>query len=181
MFELKPDFEDVLNRYEAWWDCEIADRPLVSMSFPQPQARRVEVPIKEHKTLRERWMDTEHLVARTDARLRNTVYYADSLPVAWPNLGPEIFSAFYGCEMVYGESTAWSKPILADWSDKSLEALRLDKNAFYFRKVTEMTHAICSNPWIQEAYGSVPLQAYQTSRKRRRHCARSPGGQRGND
>jgi len=37
MFELKPDFEDVLNRYEAWWDCAVVDRPLVSMTFPVPE------------------------------------------------------------------------------------------------------------------------------------------------
>ena len=97
MFELKPDFEEVLNRYEAWWDCDIMDRPLVSMTFSQPQAECVEAPKKQHKTIRERWMDTEHIVAQAEVQLRNTVHYADSLPVAWPNLGPEIFSAFYGC------------------------------------------------------------------------------------
>ena len=102
MFELKPDFEDVLNRYEAWWDCETVDRPLVSMAYAQPQARRVGVPIKEHKTIRDRWMDTDFVVAQAEARLRNTMFFADSLPVVWPNLGPEVFSAFYGCEMVYG-------------------------------------------------------------------------------
>ncbi len=59
------------------------------------------VPQKEHATIRERWMDTEHLVARTEARLQNVVHFADSLPKTYPNLGPEVFSAFYGCEMEY--------------------------------------------------------------------------------
>ncbi|MDA0322983.1 MAG: trimethylamine corrinoid protein 2 [Verrucomicrobia bacterium] len=141
MFELKPDFEEVLNRYESWWDCAVVDRPLVSMTFALPQSERVKVPQKQHATFRERWTDTEHIVAQTEARLRNTAHFADSLPVAWPNLGPEVFSAFYGCEMEYGAHTAWSKSILTDWSDESVEKLRLDKSSFYFHKLIEMTEA----------------------------------------
>lgn len=142
MFELKPDFEDVLNRYEAWWKCDLADRPLVSMAFPLDEADRVPVPWKQHATMRDRWMDTAYIVAQAEAQLRNTVHFADSLPIAWPNLGPEVFSAFYGCEMDYGDITAWSKPILADWSNESVENLRLDWNSFYFRKLVEMTEAL---------------------------------------
>jgi hypothetical protein len=142
MFEFKPDYEEVLNRYEAWWNCAIVDRPLVSMAFSRPKAERKAVPQKEHATIRDRWMDTASIVSTAEARLRNTVHFADCLPIAWPNLGPEVFSAFYGCEMEYGESTAWSKPILADWSDKSVGKLRLDTGSFYFRKLIEMTDAL---------------------------------------
>lgn len=87
-------------------------------------------------------MDTEYVVARASARLGNTVHFADSLPIAWPNLGPEIFSAFYGCEMDYGETTAWSRPILADLSAESVADLHLDTDSFYFRKLVEMTDAL---------------------------------------
>ena len=142
MFELKPDFEDVLKRYEAWWDCAIVDRPLVSITFPKPQADAAPFPRKNHASIRDRWMDTEYMVKTAEAGLRNTVHFADSLPVAWPNLGPEVFSAFYGCEMEYGKDTAWSHPILPDWSEESLGKLRLDTNNFYFRKIMEMTDAL---------------------------------------
>jgi len=142
MFEMKPDFEEVMNRYEAWWDCDIVDRPLVSMAFSAPKADCIPVPNKHHATIRERWMDTEHIVAQAECRLRNTVHFADSLPIVFPNLGPEVFSAFYGCEMEYGERTAWSKPVLTDWSHESLEELQLDRQSFYFRKLIDMTEAM---------------------------------------
>ena len=149
MFELKPDFEEVLNRYEAWWQCEILDRPLVSIPFPKPETEGIlPMPQKSHVTARERWMDAEHVVATAEASIQNTVHFADSLPIAWPNLGPEVFSAFYGCEMEYGESTAWSKPILPDWTAGSLAKLRIDENNFYFHKLMEMTDAL-----IQAARG----------------------------
>ena len=142
MFELKPDFDAVLQRYEAWWNCAIVDRPLVSITLPKPKAECRPYPRKVHASIRDRWMDTEYLVGCAEAGLRNGVYFADSLPVAWPNLGPEIFSAFYGCEMEYGEHTAWSKPILSDWSEESVGKLRLDTESFYFRKIMEMTDAL---------------------------------------
>ncbi|MCP4752516.1 MAG: hypothetical protein GY866_16620 [Proteobacteria bacterium] len=142
MFALKPDFEDVLKRYEAWWDCGIIDRPLVCLTFLKEASEQAPWPVgKNYTTLRERWMDTEYLVESTETVMSNVVYYADSLPIAWPNLGPEIFSAFYGCPMEYGDTTAWSSPILKDWEPSSVEALQLDKSNFYFRKIMEMTDA----------------------------------------
>jgi hypothetical protein len=142
MFELKPDFEQVLKRFEAWWDCALVDRPLVSITFPQPPAKRVPRPApKTHASLRDRWLDTEYVLAQKVAELRNTVFYADALPIAWPNLGPEIFSACYGCEMEYGETTAWSKPIIHEWTSGVTDKIRLDTSGFFYKKTMEMTDA----------------------------------------
>ena len=142
MFELKPDFEEVLERYEAWWNCAIIDRPLVDMGFMKPKEERTPVPQKEYTNIRDRWMDTEHIVAQAEARLSNRVHFSDSLPILFPDIGPEVFSAFYGCKMEYGEWTAWSEPILADLSDESIASLRLDRDSFYFKKLIEMTEAM---------------------------------------
>jgi len=142
MFELKPDFENVLNRFEAWWDCQILDRPLVSIPFFRKESERIQSPTSTHTTLRERWMDTDFLVAQAQVDMQNTVFYADALPVFTPNLGPEVFSAFYGCPLEFGEHTSWSEPILHDWSEKSLAKIQLDENNVYFRKILEMTNAL---------------------------------------
>ena len=143
MFAYKPDFEEVLDRYEAWWDCQILDRPLTSITFPKPLAERLPwPPEKEHPTQRDRWLDTDYLIEHTVARMANTCFYADALPTTFPNLGPEVFSAFYGCPLEFSESTSWSVPILKDWESASLEALQLDSENFYFRKLLEMTDAL---------------------------------------
>lgn len=142
MFAYKPDCEEVLKRFEAWWERAILDRPLVSIAIPRPETDRRPPPRKSHESLRDRWMDTAYVVENTDVQLRNTLWCADSLPVAWPNLGPEVFSAFYGCGMEYGEETAWSTPILSDWSEESVNALRLSRDNFYFQKIVEMTDAL---------------------------------------
>jgi hypothetical protein len=157
MFELKPDFEEVMSRYEAWWDCAIVDRPLVSVTVPKPVGEQREPLRPEYANFRDRWMDTETIVRNSAIRLRNNVYLGDSLPVAWPNLGPEIFSAFYGCEMEYGESTAWSRSILQDWSDEAVNALRLDTGGFFFRKAMELTDALIDSARNQFIVGYTDL------------------------
>jgi hypothetical protein len=142
MFKLKPDFNDVLERYEAWWTCEVLDRPLVSAAYPQPREADIPWPKSTHASHRERWMDTEYTVELTVARMHSRGYGGDALPVAHPNLGPEVFSAFYGCPLEFGESTSWSEPVQEDWSPASLAALRLDRDNVYFRKILEITDAL---------------------------------------
>ena len=142
MFEMKPDFNEVMNRYEAWWDCAIIDRPILSIVFPKPTDQWIPGPEKQPNSLRERWTDAGYVAESTNARLANTVYFADSLPAAWPNLGPEVFSAMYGCELEFGESTTWSKPILSDFSPESIEKIQIDTNNQYFLKLMEITDAL---------------------------------------
>ncbi len=142
MFELKPDFEQSLERYEAWWNCQVFDCPLVSISFPKPARDQIPVPQSNHASFRERWLDTEFIVERTDALLSNTIHFADALPVGYPNLGPEIFSAFYGCPLHFGDQTVWSEPIIEEWNEETVDALSVDKNTFYFRKIVELYDAL---------------------------------------
>ncbi|MFH0964473.1 MAG: trimethylamine corrinoid protein 2 [Planctomycetota bacterium] len=141
MLELKPDLEAVLDRYEAWWNCEVLDRPPVSLTFAKPAAEKLPLPQKQHASLRDRWLDIEFQIECASASLSNTVHYADALPIAWPNLGPDVFAAYYGCPLVFGETTSWSMPILPDWGPSSLARLKLDTRGFYFRKTLEMTDA----------------------------------------
>jgi hypothetical protein len=141
-FEYKPDFEDLMDRFEAWWDCQVLGRPPLGIALAKPAEERVPVPESRHATLRERWMDTGFLVERSVASIKNTVFLGESFPKVMPNLGPEVFSAFYGCPLEFGERTSWSAPILHDWSAESVNALELDTDNAYFQKIMEMTDAL---------------------------------------
>ena len=59
MMELtsKPGYEKTLNRFEAWWNCQIIDRPPVCMSVPS--GKSVPWPQKQHASQRERWFDLD--------------------------------------------------------------------------------------------------------------------------
>ena len=63
------------------------------------------------------------------------------MPVAFPNLGPEVFSSFYGCPIHFGDyGTSWTDPILDDWDD--VAKLQLDWDSPYLEKLHELTDAL---------------------------------------
>lgn len=142
MFAYKPDFAEVLARFEAWWCGAVIDRPLVSFTLPVPAEKRVPGPAWDFSQPAQRWLDTDYLVAAAEARMANTQFLADSLPIVFPNLGPEVFSACYGCPLEFGETTAWTSPILADLSSESLASLTFAMEGFPFSKLVEITDAL---------------------------------------
>ncbi len=141
-FELKPDFEAVMDRFEAWWEGAVIDRPLAGITVPKPAGERMSVPVSRHATERDRWMDTDFVVATLSAHLGNTHFLGEALPVAMPNLGPDVFAALYGCPLTFGETTSWSEPILDDLSPTSIASLRFDPDNVYFRKILDLTDAL---------------------------------------
>lgn len=138
MLEFKPDAEMAMARHEAWWHGEIIDRPPVWITAPK-SADHPPFPEKRHSSIRERWFDTEYLLDVTDAYMARTAYLGDSLPTWWPNLGPEVYSAFLGCPLEYTNETSWAVPIVKDWSD--LDLIRFDEANEYWLKIGEMTDA----------------------------------------
>ncbi len=42
-------------------------------------------------------------------------FHAETFPVYFPNLGPDVYAAFYGAQLVFGEVTSWSVPLVRDW------------------------------------------------------------------
>jgi hypothetical protein len=135
-----PDWEMRLARQDAFWQREIIDRPVVYISFLKPEPVCPMPEPRCYPTQRERWMDAEYLAQCALASVMNTAYLGDALPLAWPNLGPEVFSAFFGCELEYGETTSWSIPCLDDWSE--VGKIAFSQENFYWKKLLEMTDAL---------------------------------------
>ncbi|HPO13470.1 MAG TPA: trimethylamine corrinoid protein 2 [Candidatus Hydrogenedentes bacterium] len=135
-----PDWERRLARQDAFWDRAILDRPVVITQWPKKCPVHPGPTAKSYATHRERWMDTERVVEEAMAAVMNTEYGGDALPIAWPNLGPEVFSAFFGQEMEYTETTSWSRPVIENWANT--DHIRFSEDNFYWRKLREMTDAL---------------------------------------
>ena len=134
------DWDKRLARQDAFWSREIIDRPVVAASvhcinpdYPHP-------PAKTWASERDRWMDGDYIAEIALHRVMNTDYIGDALPTAWPNLGPEVFSGFFGCELEYGPDTAWSVPCIHDWADA--DNVQFSDDNFYWKKLEEMTDAL---------------------------------------
>jgi hypothetical protein len=130
MFSLKPDFEKARLRYAAFWQRAILDRPPVDIAFTKEDARPI--PFKEYSSWDEKWLDVDFRAEQQAAWLEATEFMGDALPVAWPNLGPEIYSAWCGCDYHFTEGSGWSQPCVADW-DKDIGRARLDMNHPLFK------------------------------------------------
>lgn len=141
MFELKPDYERTQARIAAFWARDLLDRPLVQFTLYKPPEAWVPLPASHHTTPAARWTDAQYQAEWALADLSNREFLGDSLPVAWPNLGPELFSVLYGCPVEFGDyGTSWTTPILATWDDA--DRLQLDWEGPWLVKLHEMTGAL---------------------------------------
>ena len=113
--ELMEGYGKALERHEAFWSQEIIDRPPVFIRLRKPNVKPFQE--KVYSTSEERWLDVEYRVEQIDYELSATEYLYDAVPVAFPNLGPEIFSAWCGCGYEFGPHTTWSTPCIHDWEE----------------------------------------------------------------
>jgi hypothetical protein len=136
VFSLKPDFDKSRLRYAAFWKREIVDRALVDIQLARPGYPQM--PAKKYASWDEKWLDVDYRAERMAKRLEATDFLGDALPVAWPNLGPEIYSAWCGCEYHFTEYSGWSQPRIADWSSDAAKA-RLDMGHPLFKLCERFT------------------------------------------
>lgn len=133
-----PHCDMAMRRVGAWLGQAIIDRPPIrfarhSVQHGAGQAQDA----SRWPTLRDRWFDAEYQVEAFVRRIRGKRFPAETFPVFWPNLGPEVYAAFYGCELEYRDVTSYAKPVVRDWGD--MASLRLDMGNPYLRKIDEMT------------------------------------------
>jgi hypothetical protein len=139
--EYKPDLEITMQRMDAFWERTVLDRPVTQFTLEKPSDEQTPLPISHHASTQERWMDVEYQAQLAAAQLSNRLFLGDSLPVAFPNLGPEVLAAFYGCPIQFGEyGTSWTEPILRDWQNS--DKVSLDLTIPYFPRLMALTDAM---------------------------------------
>lgn len=138
--ETIPDWEKRIARQDAFWENEIIDRPVVCMGIPVNNPDYPYPKEKSFSSLKERWLDPEFVAEKTLHGVMNTEFLGDALPGIFPNLGPEVFSAYFGMEMEYGETTSWSIPNLPSWD--LVDKVKFSEENFYWKKTIEITDAL---------------------------------------
>jgi hypothetical protein len=137
-----PGAEEAMQRVDAWYRCEIIDRaPIRFMAHNAFLDTGVDYAELSPEERRARWFDVEHQVDLFERSIEERTFHGETFPIFWPNLGPNVYAAFYGAELEFGEVTSWSEPIVRDWDD--LDSLKLDQGNVYFGKIEELTrHAL---------------------------------------
>ena len=141
-FQLKPDYDKTYQRFEAFWNREIIDRPPITITLYKPGASPR--PIRRYASLEEKWLDIDGRIDEIEYGLESQEFLYDALPVAFPNLGPEIFSAWCGCGYGYGKTTTWSTPVIEDWERDYEKARRciLKSRALYDSSDVQMCRSL---------------------------------------
>ncbi len=148
--ETKPDFKQAMERIYAWYEQELIDRPPIRFTshnaeFNIPRNLRD----KRWDELKSRWFDVDYQLDYFVHSIEGQTFQAETFPIFWPNLGPEVYSAFYGSELIYQEVTAYSVPLVKDWTE--LETLKLDMQNEYFKTIEKLTSAAlerCQNQFM---------------------------------
>lgn len=131
-----PDFEMAMKRVYAWYERAVIDRPPVRFMAHNAFVEQAQIDYPS-PNVRDRWFDAEFQVETYIESLEGQRFRGETFPVFFPNLGPEVYAAFYGAELEYGDVTSWSKPYINDW--EQITQLTLDKQGIYFTKLEELT------------------------------------------
>jgi len=134
-------FDKIALRHLEYWNLENHDRPLLDLTAPMPSYDPR--PLPRPGTLRERWLDAEYMLKSARAGMEGTFYAGEAFPSAFPNLGPDIFGAYFGCELDFGEDTSWAVKHADDINE--LDVSRLDPDNFWWKKTIELTEIMAAD------------------------------------
>ncbi len=143
-----PDFEQAMDRVYAWYEQEIVDRPPVRFSRHNAlYAEADALAQSRYPTRKDWWYDEDYQIERFLDQIKGKQFLAETFPIFWPNLGPNVFAGCYGSQLEFGEVTSWAEPILDDYS----QPIVLDWQSEYLRKLDSLTRkalAICSGQFL---------------------------------
>ena len=133
------EFEMIKQRFDAFWNREVVDRPLIRITAPK--AKRSYVNLAKPEKMEDRWTNIEYVVKKAEIELEGTLFLGDAVPFYMPNLGPDSFTAFLGAELTFkSEDTSWAEPFLEDLSN--YEPVLKDDNKWW-RIMNDLIDAFC--------------------------------------
>lgn len=141
----KPDLEESIERVDAWLNGKKVDRPPVRFARHNEEYISRNIDNTRWPSMKERWFDTGFQLDMFEESLRNKIFHGETFPVFWPNLGPNVFAACYGCPYEFGDVTAWAEPGLFEDRPhhpdlKMADGLpQIDWDSEYIRKLDSMT------------------------------------------
>ncbi len=141
--ENMPQFEMAMKRVYAWFKNQIIDRPPVRFMAHNAflEAAKVDITYLSKEEKESWWFNEELQVDLFIKSIEGKCFHGETFPVYFPNLGPDVYAAFYGAQLEFGDVTSWSVPIVRDWDQ--IGQLKLDMNNRYFKKLEDLTnHAI---------------------------------------
>jgi 5-methyltetrahydrofolate--homocysteine methyltransferase len=148
----KPDADQALRRWDAFWQGDMIDRPPVCITVPREGVP--EIPLWDQLSGFDE--DLGEIADRLEATYAAHEFLGEAFPAFAPSVGPDQFAAFLGCPVVNNPDSAptlWVTPCVEDW--ESALPLALDPDNYYWRHIREFYAYL--RPRAQGKYLLKPL------------------------
>ena len=165
----KPDFDNVKERWNAFWTGEFVERPMICASVPKNessgQINLLETcywnpcngKYEEQLDLIDKWIDS-------------TSFMYDLIPFVSADHGPDQFAAWMGSHLKFSRNnivTNWAQPILEDWETFLPVSLKKDNETWQsFLKYSALLKERGQNKYI---VGMADLHSHMDAFSALRH------------
>ncbi len=130
------DFEKIQKRYKDFWNRENAT-PILLLKGSKGEAKLPQLPA----SIKDEWCNIEYVVQKERALFENTAFIGDALPLVNPNLGPDIFGATLGTDIIFEKTTSYSVPFIDDIS----RPLQFKEDNKWWKLICDITQAFCED------------------------------------
>ena len=113
--ELKPDYQDTVRRYEAFWNRDIIDRPIVRVHVPN---KDYDMPSVKDNYYERIHTDIDQIVSGIRSNANSMVYLGEALPQPSLSFGCDEMAAICGGDLYFlgdNHDTCWATHFVDDW------------------------------------------------------------------
>lgn len=112
----KPDLDDAMMRWQAFWNKEIIKRPCVAITAPKDGVKPASGPPGQYLPD----VDFDKILGQAEASMASTYYAGEAIPFFQPSFGPDQLAAFVGGQLDDSKDssgTTWSVPFVKSWEE----------------------------------------------------------------
>lgn len=102
-----PDWSKSQERWTAWWNREIVDRPLIQLIGPLKEPRPGAPPAPAPLSLEEQWLSSDYRIAAFEHNYSRTFYLGDAFPFLDTHIGPGTLALYLGSPPTFHPETVW--------------------------------------------------------------------------
>jgi hypothetical protein len=129
------DWLRTYDRYEAWWEGELLDRPIIQVTAPRT-SRELESPPADERELLMWFTDPDWVMSRLEREVATTYYAGDAFPLVFPVSGSlaAIQAAYLGCPYRVEpiSNSGWAEPTIQDWDE--LPEIKVEPDNWWWKR-----------------------------------------------